>query len=67
MPIPLLDHIVEVAVLRNVARKQSALSGEIHEIVCVLPNVVNKELQDGRIRNRFVPLTALLDSRDKRI
>jgi hypothetical protein len=53
--------------MRVIVRKQSAFSGGIHEIVCVLPDVVNKRLQGGWVRNRFIPLIALPNGRDGRI
>ncbi len=67
MPVQLLCDIVVMTTLRGVAIKQSAISGGIHKIVCVLPAVVNKKLQGGRIRNRFIPNTALPDCHERRI
>lgn len=67
MPVWPFCDIVVMALLRSVAIKQSALSGGIHKIVCVLPAVVNKKLQGGRVRNRFILTTALPDCRERRI
>lgn len=67
MPVRPFCDIVVMTILRSVAMKQSALSGGIHKIVCMLPAIVNKKLQGGRVRNRFIPNTALPDNRDRRI
>ncbi len=67
MPVWPFCDIVVMTILRSVAIKQSALSGGIHKIVCVLPAVVNKKLQGGCVRNRFILTTALPDCREKRI
>ncbi len=67
MPFRSQSDIEVMATLRGVAIKQSAISGVVHKIVCVLPVIVNKKLQGGRIRNRFMSSTALPDGHEWRI